>query len=257
MLCCCVGFPALIYRQPRSSCFFPTAPAPQACGWRLRWWERPSRAAAWQRRCSLGRATTSSPPPDPAHHGPSSLVSFLPALVLLLAATVGQRLVVVGGALRQRCGPAREHGCLLSHANLQMPCPPCCLPIPLPTPIWRAAVELGSKERMVAFCRAVQKCCPIGSYISPEPGARQQAAQPATAAASSSGSSLEQRRQQRQQQQGSRAADAAGSGRQRQSAAALAAASIRALPVCADPLTITPLLARRALQASPLATAAR
>jgi hypothetical protein len=29
------------------------------------------------------------------------------------------------------------------------------------------------------------------------------------------------------------------------------------LPVCADPLTITPLLARRALQASPLAMAAR
>jgi cystathionine beta-lyase family protein involved in aluminum resistance len=34
-----------------------------------------------------------------------------------------------------------------------------------------AAVELGSKERMVAFCRAVQQCCPIGSYIQPVPGA--------------------------------------------------------------------------------------
>lgn len=32
------------------------------------------------------------------------------------------------------------------------------------------AVELGSRERMVAFCESVQRCCPIGSYIRPVPG---------------------------------------------------------------------------------------
>lgn len=33
------------------------------------------------------------------------------------------------------------------------------------------AVELGTSERLVAFCRAVQKGCPVGSYIKPTPGA--------------------------------------------------------------------------------------
>ena len=33
------------------------------------------------------------------------------------------------------------------------------------------AVQLGSWERMVAFCQAVQPCCPVGSYIQPTPGA--------------------------------------------------------------------------------------
>ena len=32
------------------------------------------------------------------------------------------------------------------------------------------AIHLGSRERMVAFCKAVQKMSPIGSYIEPEPG---------------------------------------------------------------------------------------
>lgn len=32
------------------------------------------------------------------------------------------------------------------------------------------AVELGSPELMVAFCRAVQERCPVGSYIRPVPG---------------------------------------------------------------------------------------
>jgi len=32
------------------------------------------------------------------------------------------------------------------------------------------AIELGSKQRMVTFCQAVQKMCPVGSYIRPEPG---------------------------------------------------------------------------------------
>lgn len=51
---------------------------------------------------------------------------------------------------------------------------PCSLPhhsaTLLPLFCAPAAVELGSKERMVAFCRAVQQCCPIGSYIQPVPG---------------------------------------------------------------------------------------
>ncbi|KAL4857014.1 hypothetical protein ACK3TF_002702 [Chlorella vulgaris] len=46
------------------------------------------------------------------------------------------------------------------------------IPAPGPCSPWSfiTAVELGSKERMVAFCRAVQQCCPIGSYIQPVPG---------------------------------------------------------------------------------------
>ncbi|CAM6088076.1 unnamed protein product [Calypogeia fissa] len=33
------------------------------------------------------------------------------------------------------------------------------------------AVQLGSRERLLAFCRAVQKYCPVGSYIQPVAGA--------------------------------------------------------------------------------------
>ena len=32
------------------------------------------------------------------------------------------------------------------------------------------AVELGSREAMVAFCKGIQLACPVGSYITPEPG---------------------------------------------------------------------------------------
>lgn len=32
------------------------------------------------------------------------------------------------------------------------------------------AVEMGSKARMVAFCKAIQTMCPVGSYIQPIPG---------------------------------------------------------------------------------------
>ena len=39
-----------------------------------------------------------------------------------------------------------------------------------PTHSFITAVEMGSRERMVAFCRAVQQCCPVGSYVQPEPG---------------------------------------------------------------------------------------
>jgi hypothetical protein len=32
------------------------------------------------------------------------------------------------------------------------------------------AVEMGSREGMVAFCKGIQLACPVGSYIRPEPG---------------------------------------------------------------------------------------
>ncbi|CAK9859272.1 unnamed protein product [Sphagnum jensenii] len=33
------------------------------------------------------------------------------------------------------------------------------------------AVQLGTQERLLAFCAAVQKCCPVGAYIRPVAGA--------------------------------------------------------------------------------------
>ncbi|BDA45460.1 Uncharacterized protein YnbB [Coccomyxa sp. Obi] len=41
-----------------------------------------------------------------------------------------------------------------------VPCPPSFI----------TAVEVGSAARMCAFCRAVQRCSPVGSYIQPVPG---------------------------------------------------------------------------------------
>lgn len=41
---------------------------------------------------------------------------------------------------------------------------------PLARPSFITAVRLGSRARMVAFCRAVQRCCPVGSYVQPVPG---------------------------------------------------------------------------------------
>jgi cystathionine beta-lyase family protein involved in aluminum resistance len=32
------------------------------------------------------------------------------------------------------------------------------------------AVELGSRDRMIAFCKAIQKRSPVGAYITPIPG---------------------------------------------------------------------------------------
>ncbi|XP_057825204.1 uncharacterized protein LOC131037162 isoform X2 [Cryptomeria japonica] len=32
------------------------------------------------------------------------------------------------------------------------------------------AVQLGNRERLLAFCEAVQRCCPVGSYIKPVAG---------------------------------------------------------------------------------------
>lgn len=44
-----------------------------------------------------------------------------------------------------------------------------------PAPAWPrvdfiTSVKLGSAENMVAFCKAIQRRSPVGSYISPEPG---------------------------------------------------------------------------------------
>jgi cystathionine beta-lyase family protein involved in aluminum resistance len=39
------------------------------------------------------------------------------------------------------------------------------------TPSMITAVELGSRGRMEAFCRGIQRRCPVGSYIRPVPGA--------------------------------------------------------------------------------------
>ncbi len=32
------------------------------------------------------------------------------------------------------------------------------------------AVELGSRERLLAFCAAVQHCSPVGAFVEPVPG---------------------------------------------------------------------------------------
>lgn len=47
-----------------------------------------------------------------------------------------------------------------------------CTPPPgLPqTQSFITAIEMGSAAKMVAFCEAVQKCCPVGSYVQPIPG---------------------------------------------------------------------------------------
>ena len=37
-------------------------------------------------------------------------------------------------------------------------------------PSFVTAVELGSRDRMIAFCKAVQRASPVGSYIEPTPG---------------------------------------------------------------------------------------
>ncbi|PNW82969.1 hypothetical protein CHLRE_06g301650v5 [Chlamydomonas reinhardtii] len=46
------------------------------------------------------------------------------------------------------------------------------IPAPGVPDVWSmiTAVELRSRERMTAFCRGIQRTCPIGSYITPEPG---------------------------------------------------------------------------------------
>ncbi|PKL75438.1 MAG: hypothetical protein CVV27_15400, partial [Candidatus Melainabacteria bacterium HGW-Melainabacteria-1] len=31
------------------------------------------------------------------------------------------------------------------------------------------AIRFGSREKLVAFCRAIQRACPIDAYVTPEP----------------------------------------------------------------------------------------
>jgi cystathionine beta-lyase family protein involved in aluminum resistance len=41
----------------------------------------------------------------------------------------------------------------------------------MPSPMaFVTSVRLGSAEKMSLFCRAVQSCSPVGSYIEPVPG---------------------------------------------------------------------------------------
>jgi len=43
-------------------------------------------------------------------------------------------------------------------------------PLSLPLYSFITAIELGSRDKMIAFCEAVQRCSPIGSYVLPVPG---------------------------------------------------------------------------------------
>lgn len=36
--------------------------------------------------------------------------------------------------------------------------------------LFQQAVQLGGRERLISFCEAVQRSCPIGSYIKPTAG---------------------------------------------------------------------------------------
>lgn len=71
----------------------------------------------------------------------------------------------------QMVGEALKSGRLVAHAMTAAGfsvTPKPGMPEVLP---YITAVQLGSRERMIAFCQAVQACCPVGSYISPTPGA--------------------------------------------------------------------------------------
>ncbi len=70
----------------------------------------------------------------------------------------------------QMVGEALKGGRLIAEAMSRAgyPCTPMQgLP---PTHSFITAVHLGSPAKMTAFCRAVQNCCPVGSYIQPIPG---------------------------------------------------------------------------------------
>ena len=157
-------------------CPGPTlAPHIQACGWRLRWSARRSRAAAWRHRCWLGRASGSSPSREPPTPGPSSRVRAALRCAALCCAVLCRAVLCIA---RRPGSPSPMDG--LAHAT-------CSLAPP-------AAVELGSSERMVAFCRAVQQCCPIGSYIQPVPGEGRATADPPPSPPASPCGSQRQRR---------------------------------------------------------------
>eukprot|EP00775_Hariotina_reticulata_P010032 gene10032-10188_t len=72
----------------------------------------------------------------------------------------------------QTTGEAIKGGRLVAEVMTRLgfkavPGPEPCLPNP---PSMITAVEMGSREAMVAFCRGIQLACPVGSYVLPEPG---------------------------------------------------------------------------------------
>ncbi|KAF6263851.1 methionine gamma-lyase-domain-containing protein [Scenedesmus sp. NREL 46B-D3] len=72
----------------------------------------------------------------------------------------------------QTTGEAVKGGRLVAEVMTRLgfravPSPAPGLPDP---PSMITAVEMGSREGMVAFCKGIQLACPVGSYIRPEPG---------------------------------------------------------------------------------------
>eukprot|EP00882_Tetradesmus_deserticola_P034363 GHRQ01039392.1.p1 GENE.GHRQ01039392.1~~GHRQ01039392.1.p1 ORF type:complete len:160 (-),score=27.96 GHRQ01039392.1:36-515(-) len=72
----------------------------------------------------------------------------------------------------QTTGEAIKGGRLVAEVVTRLgfkavPSPEPGLPNP---PSMITAVEFGSREGMVAFCKGIQLACPVGSYIRPEPG---------------------------------------------------------------------------------------
>jgi cystathionine beta-lyase family protein involved in aluminum resistance len=70
----------------------------------------------------------------------------------------------------QTTGEALKGGRLVAEvlSRQGFPVVPAAGPTRVPSMI--TAVKLGSRERMVAFCKGIQDRCPVGSYITPEPG---------------------------------------------------------------------------------------
>lgn len=68
-------------------------------------------------------------------------------------------------------GEALKGGRLIAQVMTQSGYP--CTPGPgsPQTRSFITAIEMGSAAKMVAFCEAIQMCCPVGSYIQPIPGA--------------------------------------------------------------------------------------
>ena len=131
---------------------------------------------------SVAKQATSAIPVVPAMSQRLAITSALPVRTVVLPSTavmpfttpphaMTRPLAAAGLFLApQMVGEALKGGRLvaevLSRAGFK------CLPaagMP-PTHSFITAVEMGSREHMVAFCRAVQQCCPVGSYVRPEPG---------------------------------------------------------------------------------------
>lgn len=72
----------------------------------------------------------------------------------------------------QTVGEALKGGRLVADVVSNLALAPRVLPPPGTCNPWSfiTAVELGSPQRMEAFCRAVQRKCPVGSYVLPVPG---------------------------------------------------------------------------------------